>query len=170
MHDRTGWIKGTSGTKVLKGRTYKDLTEFSRPCATCNQPFSIFVTSKIAMGHADSNSFGLKNCEDHRKNKTAAQSDETDALRMANRVMKEELAGLYDRDRNQFAEIQALKAKLAGYELQGAMLAADPYLQLGLGPREKPGTATAQKKMPFEPPDYDAFDAAGTPDDKMPWE
>lgn len=150
MHDRSKWTIGTTGDHVIKGRTYKNLTEFSRPCAACAKPFSIFVTSRIASGFADSNSFGLKNCPEHRRN-SAASGVDVEALRMANNVMKQELEGLYARDTGLFAENQALKARLATYELQPAMAAvADPYSQLGLGPREKPGTATAQNKLPWE--------------------
>lgn len=133
MHDRTAWTRGPAGPKTIGKKTYKDLVEFSRPCATCSELFSIFVTAKIAGGHADSNSFGLKNCTKHRRNKTGAQGDEVDTLRMANQVMSDELSGLYVRDKEQFAEIQALKARLAGYELQGAMIAV-----------------AVQNKMPWE--------------------
>jgi hypothetical protein len=121
MHDRTAWTRGPAGPKTIGKKTYKDLVEFFRPCATCAEPFSIFVTSKIAGGQADSNSFGLKNCPKHRRNKSGAEGDEVDTLRMANQVMSEELKGLYGRDKEQFAEIQALKARLATYELAPAM-------------------------------------------------
>lgn len=120
MHDREEWTRGGSGPKVIKGKTYKNLSEFMRPCATCGEPFSIFVTGKIASGHADSNSFGLKNCEKHRRNKAGS---ELDAVTMANSVMKEELAGLYVRNKDLFAEVQVLKARLAVYELPAAMAA-----------------------------------------------
>jgi hypothetical protein len=121
MHDRTPWTRGRTGdfqlpTRSGKMKTYNNLTEFTRPCLTCGQPFSIHVTGKIAAGEADSNSFGLKNCEEHRRARTT-----DDTLRMSNTVMKEELAGLYSRVQEQFAEIQQLKARLAVYELQPAM-------------------------------------------------
>lgn len=124
MHDRAGWTRGTSGNHVVKGRTYKHLVDFTRPCATCEKPFSIFVTQKIADGHADSHSFGLKNCPAHRRNKPADEGTELETLRMANNVMRDELAGLYVRDKELFAEVQALKARLAAYELGPAMAAA----------------------------------------------
>ena len=108
-HDRSEWTRGRSGELQIKNRTYKDLVEFTRPCASCGKPFSIFVTSKIAAGQADSNSFGLKNCPEHRRNTRTADTSETEALRMANSVMKAELDGLY--------------ARLAQYELQPAMKA-----------------------------------------------
>lgn len=118
MHDRTGWTRGNGGPQVIRGKTYTNLTEFTRTCAACNKPFSIFVTSKIANGHADSNSFGLKNCEEHRRNKS---DGDVEKLRTANVTMNEELAALYARDRAQFEEIQKLKARLAQYELQSAI-------------------------------------------------
>ncbi len=66
---------------------------------TCEKLFSIFVTAKIANGHADSNSFGLKNCEEHRRNKPAADLTEIEVLRTANVTMREELTGLYARNK-----------------------------------------------------------------------
>lgn len=121
MHDRNDWIRGQSGEIKIKNRTYKNLVEFTRPCVTCQQRFSIFVTKKIADGHADSNSFGLKNCEAHRRSRPALDGPDGEALRMANSVMRQELEGLYARDKELFAENQLLKAKLAQYELHGAV-------------------------------------------------
>lgn len=116
MHDRTPWTRGPAGPKEIKGRIYKKLIEFSRPCASCGQPFSIFVTEKIAAGHADSNSFGLRNCERHRRNKTAQDAAEVETLRTYSTTVKDELAGLY-------AENKALRERLALYELPQAMQA-----------------------------------------------
>lgn len=116
MHDRSKWTRGSTGDHTIKNRPYKNLTEFSRRCATCDGLFSIFVTSKIADGHADSNSFGLKNCPNHRRAPIRTDDAETERLRMANRVMSEELEGFYARDRELFAENQALKARLAIHE------------------------------------------------------
>jgi hypothetical protein len=126
MHDRTPWTRGRTGDFQLKNtkgkeRTYRGLTEFTRPCATCGEPFAIHVTAKIAAGEADSNSFGLKNCEQHRRNFVATEAVTNETLRMANDVMKQELAGLYERNQELFAEVQVLKARLAQYELQPAM-------------------------------------------------
>lgn len=126
MHDRTGWTKGATGNVSIRRRdgtekTYKNLVEFMRPCATCAENFSIFVTPKIAAGHADSNSFGLKNCEKHRRSSIRKAEPELEKLRMANAVMKEELSGLYGRLSEMFDETQRLKARLAKYELQPAM-------------------------------------------------
>jgi hypothetical protein len=119
MQSREGWTRGEPGPKSIKGKTYKNLIEFTRECSACAKPFSIFVTSKIADGGADSNSFGLKNCEEHRRNKSTGEIGE---LRTANVTMSEELQGLYGRVKDQFEEIQVLKAKLAKYELPAAMV------------------------------------------------
>lgn len=132
MHDRSEWIKGTAGEVTLtvrgKNRTYKNLTPFSRPCAACGEMFSIHVTEKIAAGHADSNSFGLKNCEKHRRSHgPTVDHAELEKLRMINVTMKGELDGLYARDAEHFAEIQSLKARLAQYELPAAMATLAEY-------------------------------------------
>lgn len=127
MHDRTEWSRGRTGdfellTRTGKKKSYKNLTEFTRRCATCDKPFAIYVTSKIAAGQADSNSFGLKNCEEHRRSAIRTVSDES--LLMANNTMKEELKGLYGRVNDLVAEIAVLKASLAKYELPAAMQVA----------------------------------------------
>lgn len=123
MRDRSDWIKGATGSQTINGRPYPNLTAYTRPCATCNKPFSIYVTGKIASGRADSNSFGLRNCEEHRRNKSAADSAGTEALVTANNTMRDELTGLYARVKEMFEELQVAKARLATYELQGAMKA-----------------------------------------------
>ena len=103
MHDRSAW---TRGANRLRTRGTGHLVEFTRPCAQCGRPFSILVTEKIASGEGDSNSFGLKNCEEHRRNYKPAKRD-----------YEAELAVLYERDKAQVAEIQELKARLHAYEL-----------------------------------------------------
>jgi hypothetical protein len=66
MQDRSAWARVAEGPKYLRGRDYSHLIEFRRPCSTCGEPFSIYVTRRIADGEADTNSFGLVNCEAHR--------------------------------------------------------------------------------------------------------
>jgi hypothetical protein len=150
MHDRSEWERGTPGPKTIKGREYKNLIEFKRPCASCGEPFSIYVTSKIANGHADSNSFALKNCEKHRRNRSAADESEVETLRTANVTMREELTGLYEQVRTQFEELQICKAKLAQYELPAALV------------EQAANMMTTAMAVPFGGgPDYDAFDAHG---------
>lgn len=148
MHDRTGWTRGKSGAQVIRGRTYDNLVEFYRTCANCEKPFSIFVTAKIAAGHADSNSFGLKNCEAHRRNKASADNGDTETLRSANVTMREELTGLYERVRMQFEELQVLKAKLSVYELGPAMHAQ--AAAIGCEPVQNTTNGALLPKMPWE--------------------
>ena len=113
MRDRSEWIRGETGPQKIGTRSYKRLTEFSRPCATCKQPFSIFVTEKIAEGLADSNNFGLRNCEVHRRGAAPIDSEELESLRTKDRVMADELSGLY-------ATIRDLKERLAKAEARPA--------------------------------------------------
>lgn len=131
MHDRTGWVRGSDGPHTIRHKTYKHLTQFTRACATCGKPFSIFVTRRVADGHADSNSFGLKNCEQHRRGVSAADTFELDMLRSKDRTMSEELAGLYQRNTELAAEVLELRARLARYEVPAAV-------------------ATQKQKMPWE--------------------
>lgn len=123
MKDRTAWTRGTAGPQKIGSKRYKHLVEFSRPCATCKQPFSIFVTDKIAEGLADSNNFGLKNCELHRRGGAPVNAEELETLRSKDRVMADELAALYALNKELAEEVAALKERLAKYELQPAMLA-----------------------------------------------
>lgn len=133
-HDRTTWKQRTQigDTVSIKGKRYSGLVEFTRLCDTCGAPYSIFVTPKIARGEAESNNFGLKNCEAHRRQRGSVPRvenvSEAEALAMANKVMKEELAGLY-------ARVSDLQAKLSMYELQSAMTAV---------------SSQAPQKMPWE--------------------
>ena len=113
MRDRSEWIRGETGPQKIGTRSYKRLTEFSRPCATCKHPFSIFVTEKIAEGLADSNNFGLRNCEIHRRGAAPIDSEELESLRTKDRVMADELSGLY-------ATIRDLKERLAKAEARPA--------------------------------------------------
>jgi len=122
MQNRDGWARTADGPKVVKGKTYKNLVEYTRLCSVCSESFSIFVTKKIALGHADSNSFGLRNCEKHRRSKLQATNSELSDLRTANVTMKAELDGLYERVKVQFEEIQVLRASLAKYELPAALV------------------------------------------------
>jgi hypothetical protein len=138
MQSREGWTRAEPGPKVVKGKTYKTLVEYVRGCSVCAKPFSIFVTAKIASGHSDSNSFGLRNCEEHRRSRMHADATELSKLRTANATMADELPGLYERVRLQFEEIQVLKARLAQYELPATMLqlaaGETAIITPGLGP------------------------------------
>jgi hypothetical protein len=122
MHDRSEWMRGETGPQEIKGKKYRNLTEYKRGCQTCGVVFSIYVTDKIAAGHADSNSFGLRNCETHRRNKAGNQ--DLDRLQATVDNLKQEVDPLYARNRELFEEAQVLKARLAKYELPEAMRAA----------------------------------------------
>ena len=128
MRDRSEWIRGETGPQKIGTRSYKRLTEFSRPCATCKQPFSIFVTEKIAEGLADSNNFGLRNCEIHRRGAAPIDSEELESLRTKDRVMADELSGLY-------ATIRDLKERLAKAEARPAPKAPTRDLTFPWGQR-----------------------------------
>jgi hypothetical protein len=130
MHDRSAWTRGAAGPVTLRGKKYSNLVQYTRPCKTCGAQFSIYVTKRIDAGHADSNSFGYANCEQHRRGRTAADAGETAQLRTASATMTEELEGLYARNRQIFEELQQVKAKLAQYELPEAMQAAAGDLNL----------------------------------------
>lgn len=145
MHDRTEWKRGEPGPRKIGKKTYVNLVEFSRSCATCGKPFSIHVTAKIANGGADSNSFGLKNCLEHRRG-GPKDTTELDQLRMANNVMREELDGLYARDKELFAENQVLKARLVVYETPNA----DPFRDQVIEALVRDASRTLTPKMPWE--------------------
>lgn len=97
------------------GRAFKNLVLFTRECVTCKARFGIYVTQRVADGYGSNNNFGLKNCELHRSGQVGKA--ELEAMRTANATMKEELAGLYERVRLLFEELQQTKARLAQYEL-----------------------------------------------------
>ena len=118
MHDRTKWTRGSTGPTTNSG---KNLVQFSRPCAACNQPFSVYVTEKIASGKADSNAFGLRNCLAHRrpmrrKGEPAPVTDaQVDALVSKDRIMTAELEGMYEEIKLLKAENDKLKEKTKKY-------------------------------------------------------
>lgn len=115
MHDRSEWERCGEGPRHLKGRSYKNLVEFRRPCKTCGTPFSIFVTPRIAEGIADTNSFALRNCDLHRR---GSGNLELDTVRSRIALMSDEMQGLYTTERQlrdkltvQDVEIAKLKHK-----------------------------------------------------------
>src|SRR5580765_1811645 len=63
-HSRDGWECIGEHTSIqLQGKQYRNMKEWSRPCAICGVKFSIYEKS----GSADANSrFGNKTCEVHR--------------------------------------------------------------------------------------------------------
>jgi len=111
MHDRSPWERCGESPKWVRGRSHLTLTEFRRPCGACGKEFSIYVTRKIADGHADSNAFGLVNCELHRRKPDG--TSEKAVLRSKDRVMTAELDGLYEIERELRAEVMKLLAENA---------------------------------------------------------
>lgn len=134
-----GWSGGVAVTKWWRGN-FVHLYRLHKPCAQCKLEMSIDVTQAALEGSAKNAGLQLKRCVTCREASkigggsrprtfvpevTSPPGDnELETLRMANRVMKEELDGLYGRDRGLFAEVQELKARLATYELQPAMVQA----------------------------------------------
>lgn len=80
MHDRSGWEQSGTGPRYIRGRNYPKLCEFKRPCATCGESFSIYVTPRIAEGLADTNSFALRNCELHRRGKVKIAENKSEKM------------------------------------------------------------------------------------------
>lgn len=126
MPSKDGWNHNRDHDKIRLGRKeYRNMEEWTRPCAVCGEAFSIFVRAN-GNGLVNS-SFGLRTCQKHRGEKPGVGGvpapGEFDALRTANATMREELDGLYVRLREVFEELQVCKAKLSAYELQPAMAA-----------------------------------------------
>lgn len=140
-----GWQGGEPITKHWNGE-FIHLYRVTRPCASCATVISIDVTKKALLGTSKNAGLLLRNCPKCREARKAggpgsrggksrpsidettaplAIIDDTEKLQMMVNVMREELDGLYGRDKELFAENQVLKARLATYELQGAMAAID---------------------------------------------
>ena len=119
---RAGWDR-VPGLHTIenKGKTYRSMVRFERPCATCGERFGIHVTQSTADGEAHNSGFGLRNCEKHRMKMVQAgigvSIAEAEKLRTANVTMKEELTGLYARNSALYAENEILKSRLSAYEL-----------------------------------------------------
>lgn len=63
-HSREGWLHVADHNSVsLQGKQYRDMKEWSRPCAVCGTKFSVFEKS----GTVDANSrFSNRTCDAHR--------------------------------------------------------------------------------------------------------
>lgn len=119
---RDAWARSDGTHEIQKnGRHYKNLVRFVRPCATCGEPFAIFVSQAVANGQATNNNFGLKNCELHRQ--TMVDKNEVEKIRSANVTMADELTAVYARNKALFEELQVMKGRLAQYELTPALAA-----------------------------------------------
>lgn len=149
--NRNGWTRlpGVHEIDTGKGKIYRGLVKFARPCASCAADFTIHVTEAVADGNSHNSSFGLRNCELHRMKMVApsmaASSEELESLRSWKATVTEELKGFDQmrRDYNRlYEENSVLKARLAKYELAPAMEAVKPN---GLGFR-----GATKNKLPWE--------------------
>lgn len=139
MSKRDPWQREPGAHDIERGgKKYRNLALYTRACATCGTRFGIYVSQAVADGHKSNNNFGLKNCEQHRT--SAVDRADAVALRTANATMRDELTGLYARNKAIFEELQQCKARLATYELGPAMifhvdsLTADGMLKPGAQP------------------------------------
>lgn len=128
MPSKDGWTHDRDHDKVQLGKKqYRNMEEWSRPCAVCGEKFSIYVRGNAPGGLVNS-SFGLRTCRTHRGEKPGTAGmpapGEVDTLRTANATMSEELTGLYARLREQGDTIDMLQDMLSRYELGPAMAAA----------------------------------------------
>lgn len=122
MPTKDGWTHDSDHDKLTLGaKTYRNMQTWSRPCGVCGERFAIHVRSN---GDVVNSAFGLKTCKAHRGQKIngAAINHERVA------ELEKELADAYEtnlenlaRIKSLFEELQVCKAKLAGYELSGAM-------------------------------------------------
>lgn len=123
MPTKEGWTHDRDHDKVTLGRKqYRNMEEWSRPCAICGTRFSIFTRTGAEYVNS---SFGLITCKEHRGIKPEAGSvvdyTELENLRAFKSVTEEELAGVYMHNRELQAQVDALTTRLAQYELQPAM-------------------------------------------------
>lgn len=124
MPNKDGWTMDREHEKITLGKkNYRNMEEWSRPCAVCGAKFFIYTQAKASNINS---SFGLKTCAAHRGQRPGAvqglpDPNEFERLRTANANMTQELAELHPYNKELFEEVQRLKARLATYELQGAM-------------------------------------------------
>lgn len=114
MPTKDGWSLEREHDKITLGKKqYRNMEEWSRPCAVCAERFSIHTRAG-----ATSSSFGLRTCKEHRgRVLVAGEPGELERLKMENSTMRQELDPIYARNRELFEENQQLKARLAKYEL-----------------------------------------------------
>lgn len=138
-HSRDGWTHVQDHSSVyLDGKQYRHMREWRRPCVVCEGDVQVFEK----VGAVDANSrFSNRTCKDHRgmlpaiekgylawskdlrgmvpgpscvsSEPAAISTEELEELRMANKIMKEELSGLYARRNELIAEVEELKKLLA---------------------------------------------------------
>jgi hypothetical protein len=149
MPTKEGWTHEQNHEKITLGKKqYRNMEEWSRPCAACAKPFSIFVRMNTT---GINSNFGYRNCKDHRGQKVAGSiapisNEDAEIMEEWRKVWKEchplllphGLVGvdtfaaavqrLSDQNVARFSELQPLKAenhdlrmRLAKYELQPAL-------------------------------------------------
>lgn len=99
-----GWTVEEEVDEVKLGRkTYKNMARVSRPCATCQQPFEIWVTQKCVEGRAANDSLRLRNCEAHR----GAKGDQERVKKLEAEIesLKEQIAEMDADDSARIANI-----------------------------------------------------------------
>lgn len=132
MPSKDGWTMDREHEKITLGKkSYRNMEEWSRQCVVCGAKFSIFTR---ANAESLNSSFGLKTCEAHRGQRPGTvqglpDPNEFEKMRAANATMTQELTDLHAYSKALFEDNQRLKARLATYELQGAMEAhAEPLV------------------------------------------
>lgn len=151
MPSKEGWTHDLDHDKITLGRkAYRNMEEWSRPCAVCGEKFSIFVR---ASGGVINSSFGLRTCKVHRGERPGAYGSaapgEVQTLRSANVTMREELTGLYERMREQFEELQVCKAKLASFYANAEPFVLSPEV-VGCEPVQNTTNSALPSKLPWE--------------------
>lgn len=149
MPTRDGWTMDREHEKVQLGRkSYRNMEEWSRQCVVCGTKFSIFTRQNA---ESINSSFGLKTCPEHRGQRPTGagplEHGDFNCVMMANANMTQELAELHAYAKTLFEENQQLKARLAPYELQGAMEAHADGLVSSV---PQSTTNSVLSKMPWE--------------------
>lgn len=132
-----GWTYDKPVNKWFQG-SFRSAHRITRPCPTCSGTIELDVTERALEGKATNHGLALRRCkacraalkqgpEAYQERKqtvprvmghpTTMNTPELETLKMANKCMTEELDGLY-------LENKDLKTRLARYELQPAMEAA----------------------------------------------
>jgi hypothetical protein len=166
MPSKEGWTHECDHEKITLGRKqYRNMEEWTRPCGVCGNPFSIFVRTNAT---AINSSFGLKTCKEHRGQKLGTagtavfeQHEELERLREWEEVfhralrlvqkklgphatmskMDEHIALLIEAADEVFTEATRMRAELAKYELQPAMVEAQKVTAMN---------GALPNKMPWE--------------------
>lgn len=149
MASKDGWTHDRDHEKISLGKKqYRNMEEWSRPCAACQKSFSIFVRQNTT---GINSNFGYRNCKEHRGQKVGAAGVDTEVLEELQGLRElavewgavwkachplliahglvgidtfaAALQRLAEHDRAAFEEVQVLKAKLAQFDLSTAFAA-----------------------------------------------